>query len=356
MPTWDVAIVGAGPAGSAAALTFRDRYPALSVCLMEASQFEEPRVGEILSPAAASVLEHLGVTIQECSRPIHASAVSWGREALTESPQLFSLHGPGWHLDRARFDSMLADEAERRGVEVRRGHRIASADDAAARFVIDATGRNATIARAAGTKIVSADHLVGFACFFHPRNEEDPRTLIESVEYGWWYTGALKDGFRVAACVTDADIGRDLNLSNEQSWRKCLQGTLHIARAVGDDTRPVRGPVVKSAASQHLDTVHGANWLAAGDAALALDPLSGQGILAALRSGIFAAYAAGDLLSKGDESGLPRYRHFIESMRDGYYRSRMRYYGEEQRWPRSEFWQRRQISSAATSQHPPSSL
>jgi flavin-dependent dehydrogenase len=59
-----------------------------------------------------------------------------------------------------------------------------------------------------------------------------------------------------------------------------------------------RGPVVvRPAQSGHLAPVAGDDWLTVGDAAAGFDPLSSQGIAKALRSGIFASYAIGDLLT-----------------------------------------------------------
>jgi hypothetical protein len=70
-------------------------------------------------------------------------------------------------------------------------------------------------------------------------------------------------------------------------------------------------------------------------------------VLKALRSGIFAAYAAGDLLASGDELGMRRYDHFIREEFAGYLRARARYYAEERRWPAREFWRRRHAPESA---------
>jgi flavin-dependent dehydrogenase len=70
------------------------------------------------------------------------------------------------------------------------------------------------------------------------------------------------------------------------------------------------------------------------------DPISGQGIVKALRSGIFAAYAAADWL-RGDASGLTRYQELAAREFAGYRRTLHRYYRQEMRWPDAPFWLRR---------------
>ena len=358
--SWDVAVVGGGPAGCAAALTLRERYPALRVGVIEASQYGRPRPGEVLSPAAIPMLEQLGVAAScrtEASRPVHATAVCWGAPVLTESAHLFTAHGPGWHLDRARFDAVLAGAAENRGALVEREFRVAAVERsggswrlrgtagevARAPFVIDASGRGAAVARAAGARLRSADHLTGFVAYFLT-DEDDCRTVIESVEYGWWYTAGLEGGFRVVACMTDADIGRELGLANGRLWSERMRATRYVARSLPEGLAPAAEPLVRPAGTQHAEPVCGSDWLAAGDAALALDPLCGHGIASALRSGIFAAYAAGDWLAGRRVEGLARYEWFIDCARSGYLRAYARYYGDEGRWPDCVFWQRRRPS------------
>jgi flavin-dependent dehydrogenase len=85
--------------------------------------------------------------------------------------------------------------------------------------------------------------------------------------------------------------------------------------------------------------------LAVGDAASRFDPLSSQGIVKALRSGIFASYAIGDWLVRKDEAGLRRYQHYVMAESSSYQQTRVKYYAREQRWPSSEFWRRRHAES-----------
>jgi flavin-dependent dehydrogenase len=87
--------------------------------------------------------------------------------------------------------------------------------------------------------------------------------------------------------------------------------------------------------------------IAVGDAASRFDPISAQGIVKALRSGIFASYAVADWLRRGDPAGLRRYRTLVQREFAAYRRTLRDYYALEQRWPDRPFWQRRTAPDAA---------
>jgi flavin-dependent dehydrogenase len=356
---FDVVIVGGGPAGSATGLSLRAHAPGLSVVLIEASEYEGPRVGETLPPPARQLLDHLGVW-ESFRRQGHAevcgTAAAWGAPMPYENDYIFSTRGNGWHLDRAAFDAMLSEEAEHRGVLRLRHTRVSRADregggwrlclaeggELKARFLVDATGSSATFSRQAGARFVVADRMAGFVRFFAEPAGGDPRTLVEAFEDGWWYTAGLPGGLRIAACMTDADLARRLRLTDPEVWSRRLEATARVREALRG-ARPQGPVVVRATQSRRLDPAAGAGWLAVGDAASLLDPLSSSGITKALRSGIFAAYAIGDLLAKSDDRGLERYRRYVIEEFAAYTRLRARYYAEERRWPESEFWCRRSM-------------
>lgn len=333
-----MAIAGGGPAGCATALSLRSHAPALKVALVEASLYNEPRVGETLPPIARQLLQHLDVWtpfVEQGHREVAGTVSSWGSHARVDNDYVFSTGGNGWHLDRTAFDAMLADEAEQRGVTVLRGGR--ASESLNARFLIDATGGSATIARRRGATFVNADHLVAAVRFFDD-GADDPRTFVEAFPDGWWYTAGLPEGKRVVACMTDSDIARVLRLADVACWTQLLETTAHIGAMVRGEGSAV---VMRPADSRRLDRAAGEDWLAVGDAASRFDPLSSQGITKALRSGIFAAYAVGDWLTRGDDAGLRRYRRYIEDEFTSYLEVRARFYRQEQRWPDREFWRRR---------------
>jgi flavin-dependent dehydrogenase len=355
--SWDVAVLGGGPAGCAAALSLRALRPELSVLLVEATSYGATRLGEVLSPASRSLLDHLGVAAAFDEAGFMAApgiGVAWGSAELGDNPSLFSARGDGWHLDRARFDAMLAREATLRGVTVRAGAKLTGSDTVpggwqltfeegpseTTRFVIDATGRTAIFARARGARSRSEDRLAGFARFCATEPGSDPRMLVEASPEGWWYTAPLPGGTRVVTFLTDLDLARNLGLPDDEAWHRLLEQTTWIKRSVAD----VTPCLVRAADSRILAPMTGPGWLAAGDAAMAFDPLSSIGITKALRSGLLASFAAADALCSGDPAAsLARYQALHQREWTGYLRARNQHYGEEQRFTAHPFWQRRHV-------------
>jgi flavin-dependent dehydrogenase len=219
-------------------------------------------------------------------------------------------------LHQPRFDAMLARQVELRGAHVLRGSRWVRAERVAegfqlaltdevrvsARFVMDATGRSASFARAQGARPRALDRLFGFTRYVPAAAGSDPRTLIESFAEGWWYTALLPGGLRVVACMTDVDLGRELGLLDLEPWTRLLDESRWVRQVVGDTAIP-ETCLARPASSHMLRPVHGEGWLAVGDAASAFDPLSAQGIVKALRSGVVASYAAADFLLKQEGVG-----------------------------------------------------
>jgi len=77
-----------------------------------------------------------------------------------------------------------------------------------------------------------------------------------------------------------------------------------------------------------------------------VDSVSGQGIVKALRSGVFAAYAAADFLGRADDRGLARYRALMTAEFAAYRQTLADFYALERRWTERPFWKRRQQAAA----------
>ncbi|HSY29281.1 MAG TPA: tryptophan 7-halogenase, partial [Burkholderiaceae bacterium] len=119
MRRFDVVILGAGPAGATTALALRKSHPHLSVVMIEACDFQTIRPGEILSSDAVPIMQQLDVLnfFMEQNHPqvpIETAHCS-NSAGAPDFPGGISNNG-GWHLDRARFDGMLAGYAAASGV------------------------------------------------------------------------------------------------------------------------------------------------------------------------------------------------------------------------------------------------
>lgn len=355
----DVLIVGGGPAGATAALNLA---PLRSVVVVERSAAPAPRIGESLPAAARRLFRDMGLLesfLAEGHAPCYANRSVWGDPHPQELDALRDADGHGWHLDRARFEQWLRDAASARGAEfivpatlerIERngeGWRVEVAHESNvitidASIVIDAAGRAAPLARRLGAQTRAHDHLI---CGWVYGRDEGPGgrglTFIEATKEGWWYTAPMPDDRRVLAFHTDADLpaariarDRDALLVNAAAAGE-LAALLNASSFVADERAGFT-----AAHSSTLEPCAGPGFLAAGDAALAFDPLSSQGLLNALFTGLAAAEAADSHL-RCDAAALDRYRDTIANIAAAYRSHLKLFYSMEQRWPESPFWKRR---------------
>jgi flavin-dependent dehydrogenase len=319
---FDAAVAGGGPAGAAAAMTLARRGARVALCdLRNVSTTGRTVVGESLVPSAKILLAELGVWdrfVADGHMPCYGNLSAWGSDEIAESDFIRSPFGHGWHLDRAKFDAMLRDAAVEAGAE-----RVDALPDA--RWTIDATGRASAIARAHGVKRVHEDALLAFFATYRSatNTDEDSRTLVESAPDGWFHTALLPNRERVVTYFTDEKRPFDVT------------PTKHIRRIL-EEHRYEQSSEVRAtdARTSRLEQLHGDGWIATGDAAISFDPLSSQGIVAALYSGVKAANA---VLS----GGLSEYESAIRTLWNAFLINRKSWYSVETRW-RTPFWERRQ--------------
>jgi flavin-dependent dehydrogenase len=106
------------------------------------------------------------------------------------------------------------------------------------------------------------------------------------------------------------------------------------------DFRPVSPGGYCAAHTSWIEAAAGPGWLAVGDAALACDPLSSQGLFNALYSALMAANALRRALA-GDADALADYQRTIARVVDAHRDNLAAYYSMESRWPTLPFWARR---------------
>jgi len=371
--TCDVAIVGGGPAGSAAA-----RWLALggaSVALIERSRFDAPRIGESLAPAVQPELVALGVWREFQALdplPSYGTRSHWGDATPSVHSHMMNPWGSGWHVDRRAFDTMLVSAAAAAGASVVTNTAVVELRHSAAewtlvmrpaadvlprqrdvelraRVIIDATGRAASIAAQTGAGRVVFDRLVGVASLFAGIDAAERYVMVETTPEGWWYSAPIPGAGLMVMAMTDSDICGHSRLATDVEWSARLDASRATKSRIGSSRR-LWVPRVFSAASHRL--IRGEwqrRWLAVGDAALAVDPISGSGVVRALRTARAGAEAALELLAGANFEVIRAYETDRDRECTTYLDERAMYYGFERRWSASPFWSRRAKVSAIAS-------
>ncbi|WP_444938110.1 NAD(P)/FAD-dependent oxidoreductase [Microbulbifer sp. JMSA002] len=127
----DVVIIGAGPAGAVAgALLAKNGW---SVSIVEREMFPRFSIGESLLAQCMESLENADMLEAVKSAGFqfkNGAAFEWNgaRTAFDFREKFTPGHGTTFQVQRAKFDKILADEAERQGVKIYYRHSIVSAD------------------------------------------------------------------------------------------------------------------------------------------------------------------------------------------------------------------------------------
>jgi flavin-dependent dehydrogenase len=353
-------VIGAGPAGTAAAVRLAGWCD--SVTLVEAKPRDrQGRAGEHLPPAAVTAFARLGFSDllgDGCHEPSPGVRSAWGNGVVVDKEYCMTLPASGLNLRRDRFDETLVRSAERAGVDMRFGTRVRhlrrERDEYVATLggpegeltlrtdlVVDASGRRAVAARQLGATRRRCDQLVAIVGRIDGTlpNAETGRVHVESAETGWWYGVQFTDGTLLASFMTDASsvprhAGRAPGLWSEQLRASQLLSPL----ATGGQWSGL--VEVFDAAAQVLEHDAPPGFLTVGDAAAAYDPLSSWGITKGFSDGIAGADAL-ERARAGESQALVEHRNTQRRDFDTHRARQSEFYRAETRWPASSFWRSR---------------
>lgn len=363
----DVLIVGGGMAGCALAYALAPKYRVF-VLEKQPEALSQDRVGESLPAAAVGSLKMLGLDdalAQSSHSDYHGVVSIWGQSTPIRKDFFDTLDGSGLHVDRGSLNRAIKQAAIEVGVvfihdaqlqtlcydhgqwdvELNQHDAITNIK---ASMVIDASGRANVVARKLGLKRINADRAVAIhmqcAQTVNKSRSGLPNyqgtTLIESVENGWWYRAPLPNGKHVISFHTDSDLLITPKMQEPSYYSDALQATKLIA--IGMDI-PQGNDLylsVCAANSSFPKQSAGEAWLAIGDAALAFDPLSSQGMFNALTTALLAKQCVHQAL-EGNANATAHYAQSISHVCSAYQRNLAAFYQTEMRWPESTFWQRR---------------
>ena len=345
----DVLVVGAGPAGAAAAYWLAEQGH--SVLVVEKKTFpREKTCGDGLTPRAVKQLSDmgLGAPLEDFHRYDGLRSIAHGITLELEWPSHPDFPSYGYVVRRRDLDQMVADRAVKAGATlwqasealepvVESGFVVGAAirrkesgttEIVRAKYVVVADGANSRFGRALGTQR-DRSYPMGMAIrgYFTSPFHDDP--WIEShldlrdregnhmPGYGWIFP--VGDGtVNVGAGLLDTFTG--FKAVNTSRLMDAFVATAPARWGISPETScgPPTGGKLPTGGSV-LPKV-GPTWIVAGDAAGLINPFNGEGIAYAYETGRMVADAVGEALTTGDGLALARYPDRLDEVYGLYFK------------------------------------
>lgn len=281
-----VRILGAGPAGAAAAIAARSE--GCAVTLIEKSRLPRHKVcGEFLSPGVCRLLEQLGVWqefLRAAPAPIHRLELHFGARS-----KQYKLPGCAYGLSRYRLDRLLVEQALALKAVLKTGGApdgapapSASAEPPAATVL--ATGRNAIAP--------PGNRLFGFKAHF----QGPAQNAVELFFFSGSYVGVspVESGLTNVCGIAPEQLLRSHDFQMDALLHACAPLTERLHPLSRTMQWLTVGPLVLGG---RWDLEAQEQVYPAGDALGFIDPFTGSGILSALLTGRLAGLAAAQGLS-----------------------------------------------------------
>lgn len=299
----DVLILGAGPAGCAAAISARQA--GMTVVLLDLQRAPRTIPGETLHPGVEPILRSLGVWNAVLERQFHRHQGIWREDKNGQRrfvPYGRDHSGPwlGFQADRVQLNKILQSRVAELGADIVRVRKIdgvrAERDSVVSgvtaeystynsRFTFDATGRHSWLANRLGlmSDSFSPSQRLRFGWTRTPLPELDVQPLFQEQRDGWNWTCPLGDG--------------------RSAWVKLRRNPTY--RGIDYTWRIFR-------------ECAGPGYFLLGDAACLMDPSAANGVLRALMSGIYAVHliSATDRKLTTPSKAAAEYRRWISELFD----------------------------------------
>ena len=315
MADTEVLVVGAGPAGSLAALILA--RAGVSVALLDRARFPRDKLcGDTLNPGSLALLDtySLGACVRERALPITGMTVTGPGRASVSADYPRGLRGAA--IRRSQLDVLLVEAAvaagvrfesavnvlepivtaDRRVTGVRMMHR-ASGDARSASVIIAADGRGSRLGAALGlTGFAAAPKRWAFGAYFEGVEALTARGEMHIRCDGYVGVAPLPGGLANVCVVRERRDGEGFDQGSIVLEALAADPALRDRFRHARQTAPVTvlGPLAVDACAAGTPGL-----LLAGDAAGFVDPMTGDGLRFALRGAELAADAALEELSAG---------------------------------------------------------
>jgi flavin-dependent dehydrogenase len=355
-----VVVIGAGPSGSIASALLRRR--GRDVLVLERQKFPRFSIGESLLVHCLDFVAEAGMIEAVDTAGFQykngAAFVRCGQYADYDFTERFTEGRPStYQVQRATFDKLLADQAEKQGVEIRyeveivavgntNGHRTLTARGAngevrhiEADFILDASGFGRTLPRLLELETPSA-FPARQSIFTHVADhvptgtfDRDKIRVIVHPQFAdvWYWLIPFAQGRSSIGVVARKEFLERYAGPPDQKLRTLIAEDPGLVSLLADaewDT-PVRE---LSGYAANVKSMHGPGFALLGNAAEFLDPVFSSGVTIAMRSASMAAAVldrqlSGERVDWGTEfeqplrRGVDCFRAYVEAWYDGRFQS-----------------------------------
>ncbi len=344
--SFDVAIIGGGPAGSTAGAWLAQQ--GISALICEKECFPRFHIGESLLPNGNQVLQKIGVwekietagfvekygaefTVPDRSQSVHnvfADGLVKGMEKT-------------YQVERSRFDKILLDHAAESGCEVRQQTIVRKTERTAdgwtlhckdllteseyivqAKWIIDASGRHCSMGRALGIPKESIPYPGRFAVFNHfegfPRStgKDGGDIIVLRLEDAWFWAIPISKTVTSVGVVAQKGARAASKEDLEAFFQRKAGESSFLSQSLKNAT--ATGPYrIESDYCFSYESYGADQVLLTGDAASFIDPVFSSGVYLALESGLLAAQTIEQRLKSGAPEIPPQlYEAYTRNMKE----------------------------------------
>ncbi len=342
--SFEVAIIGGGPAGSIAATALA--LAGRKVVLFEREKFPRFHIGESLLPFSMEAFQRLGLLpkldaagfIRKYGAEI-TSGCGHGEIRFYFKDGFRSKTPTAFQVERSKFDKILLDHARECGADIREETSVedivltnrpkltikessGSVEEVEAEYLLDCSGRHSIL----GTRLDLKREYAGlqkFAVYAHYEGARQPSgvdgtltRMVRGQDHWFWIiplsrekisVGVVMDTSRFRSFERSPAEVLDAMLNEQPIMRERLSGARRVSKVYASGDYSYRN-----------SSLHGERWLMAGDAAGFIDPIFSSGVFLAILSGEKAADTIHRALASPQQAHklFSRYeRHLAKVMR-----------------------------------------
>lgn len=368
----DLIVVGGGPAGSTVAALCAKA--GLDVLLLEADQHPRVHVGESLLPGIIPILAEMGAleAVESAGFGLKTGTTHWNWGLTPKWDLWFSetdLYDHAWLVERSRFDEILFRAAGRAGARTLEqaavkeliwgGDRLVGVrwrqrgedglHEARAKFVVDASGQAAVVARELKLRnhIPGLAHQASWAHFEDAGHLPPPRQnqAFFVAEKGHWLWLFPFGGGRASVGIIHLDDnGASTEADRTRRFDELVRASELFSPILGESARRVTPVRTQRDWSYRMSQVGGPGWLLVGDASGFLDPVLSTGVFLGMHAAYSAAQSIKAVLGQGaDEAAeISRYQRQHEANFSDLLRV-VRFYYQQNFYKEDYFWESKRI-------------